>query len=183
VSFLDYDFDDLARQVQYGLERLGINFLRSHRARVRRDLIDFHGYEQVDLELSHAGHTLRIHQAGRPRGFEDLPTTVEVDDTKEEFESTFDGSPAINTPPEIIAGWLASLPLGEAPPERKRANLEPTNPFAAERRPALPRLEPEPTFNPFVSGSAEPPGPNPFADPDRDRKRQEMLRRLRGEDE
>ena len=182
MGLLDYDYDDLARQVQEGLERIGINFLRSHGARVRRDLVDFHGHEQVDLELVHGGHSLKIHQAGRPRGFEADPGPSVAGEIEEEFDSTFDGWPADQYPCEELARWLAALPAGQAPPERPKAAPDAANPFAAERPAPLPRLEPEPSFNPFLGERAGPSGGNPFADADRDRKRQELLRRLKGDE-
>ena len=183
MGMLDYDYDDLARQVQHGLERIGINFLRSHGARVRRDLVDFHGYEQVDLELTHDGHTLKVHQVGRPRGFDAEAAPAVTAEIEEEFESTFDGWPAAHFPPEELARWLAGLRQGEAPPERLKASPDAANPFAAERPAPLPRLEPEPSINPFLTERGQPSGSNPFADSDRDRKRQEMLRRLKGDDD
>lgn len=183
MSFLEYDYDDLARQVQSGLERLGISFLRAHGARMLRDVVDFHGYERVDLALSHGGHSLTIHQVGRPRGFE-----AEADDRSgpvidEEFESTFDGRPAERTPRQELARWLASLPAGEAPREKAPPIADRSNPFAAERRQPTARLEAEPSFNPLLADRGGPGGDNPFADPERDRKRQELLRRLRGDEE
>src|SRR6266516_1702670 len=94
VDIFDYDFDDLAQQVQTGLERLAINFLRGHGATMRRDVVDFHGYEQVGRELEPDGHALGIHQVGPPRGpgvstAEAGPAALEV-----VFESTFDGWPS-----------------------------------------------------------------------------------------
>ena len=183
MGLLDYDFDDLARQVQEGLERIGINFLRAHGARVRRDLVDFHGHEQVDLEVTHDGRTLTIHQVGRPRGLEADTAAPPSGEVEEEFDSTFDGWPAAQYPREELAQWLASLPAGEAPRERLRAAPDPANPFAAERPAPLPQLETEPDFNPFLGQRPRPSGSNPFADAERDRKRQDMLRRLRGDDE
>lgn len=183
MTFLDYDYDDLARQVQDGLERIGVSFLRSHGARIRRDLVDFHGFEQIDLELSSGGHTLVVHQVGRPRGFDHSTVAVSAGAPDEEFDSTFDGSPAVNTPADEIARWLACLPAGEAPPERTRVRADAANPFAAERQEPTLCPEPEPLFNPFLgerSGSGG--GLNPFADADRARKRDETLRRLRDED-
>src|SRR5215211_1518853 len=132
MTLFDYDHDDLAQQIQTGLERLAVNFLRSHGARIRRDLVDFHGYEQVELELTHSGHELKVHQIGRPRG----PGVVEVEavpGVEEIFESTFDGWPAADVPRETIAGWLAELPIGEARPEAPRPGGVQANPFTTER--------------------------------------------------
>lgn len=180
MSLLDYDYDDLARQVQEGLERLGISFLRARGARMLRDVVDFHGFERVDLRLSFAGHTLTIHQVGRSRGFD--ASAEQEGPAAEEFESTFDGWPAVNAPREEIARWLAELPAGEAAKERALPDVR-SNPFAAERRESTPTLEPEPSFNPFLIDRPRSGEANPFADPDRDRKRDELLRRLRGDDE
>ena len=85
-------------------------------------------------------------------------------------------------PHEQIARWLASLPAGEAAPQRPRAALDATNPFAAERPPSRPRTE-QPAVNPFLADQPKQGGPNPFVDTDRECKRREMLRRLKGEDE
>jgi hypothetical protein len=183
VSLFEYDYDDLAQQIQNGLERIAVNFLRAHGARVRRDLVDFHGYEQIDLELTHGGHTLKVHQVGRPRGPGYSPSEPPPAGLEEEFESTFDGWPASNTPLETIAQWLASLPAGEAPPEAPRAAKDASNPFAKEGPARTFDAPKEPAFNPFLADRPEPGGRNPFADPDRERRRQEMLRRLGGEDE
>ena len=182
MKLFDYDYDDLAHQVQTGLERLGINFLRGHGARIHRDLVDFHGYEQVDLELAYDGHTLKIHQVGRPRGPGVIAPEAPPGALEEAFESTFDGWPASDVPHERIARWLASLPAGEAAPERPKAALDASNPFAAERPRPQPRTE-QPAVNPFLADQPKQGGPNPFLDTDRERKRCEMLRRLKGDDE
>jgi hypothetical protein len=184
VSLFEHDYDDLARQIQSGLERIAVNFLRTHGARVKQDLVDFHGTERVKLELSHGGHTLKVHQVGKPRG----PGVSSTDETpgpvEEIFDSTFDGWPAVNTPAEEIASWLQGLPLGEAPADEAGPRPEVTNPFASEAVSSAPTLsDVEPSLNPFLSEQARGPGPNPFADRDRDRKRQEILRRLRGEED
>lgn len=177
----EYDYDDLARQVQSGLERIGVNFLLSHGARVRRDQVDFHGYEQIDLELTHDGRTLVIHQVGRPR----LAGSVEpapVVGVEEVFESTLDGWPASNTHPHVVARWLTSLPAGEAPPERSRAAADSTNPFARPSEPSRPEAGLQPAANPFLGERPRRVEANPFVDNDRERERQETLRRLRGDD-
>src|ERR671932_196937 len=59
MSLLDWDYDDLARQVQGGLDLLSVSFFRRHGARVRRDELDFHGYDHVEFELAHDGHRQR----------------------------------------------------------------------------------------------------------------------------
>jgi len=179
---LDYDYDDLAHQLQTGLERIAINFLRGHSARVRRDLVDFHGYEQVDLEVSHDGHTLKVHQAGPPRGPGMRLDEVAPAGFEETFECTFDGWPASDVPRETLVEWLADLPPGEAPPERSKPAPDGANPLAEQPAPS-PRVEHEPSFNPFMSEQPRRGSSNPFADTDRERKRQEMLRRLRGDED
>lgn len=180
MSLFDYDYDDLARQVQEGLERLGVNFLRSHGARITRDQLDFHGVEYVDLELTHDGRTLKVHQIGRPRGVADAPTESGPVEG-ETFESSFDGWPATNTPAEDIARWLAGLPAGEARPETARPTASVDNPFGASP-PRASQPSRESDFNPFLGGGARPSGANPFADDERERKRQDALRRLKGDD-
>jgi hypothetical protein len=182
VSLFDYDYDDLAQQLQHGLERIAVNFLRQHGARMMRDDVDFHGFEQVSLELAHAGHTLKVRQAGRPRGPGQVQTPVSKLGPGEEFESTFDGWPTEDVPPKDLAAWLRDLPVGEVAAESPKTQADPHNPFAVERRPKEPTFESPPSFNPFLSERGGSSGPNPFADSDRDRKRQEMLRRLKGEE-
>jgi hypothetical protein len=180
VSLFDYDYDELANQLQNGLERIAVNFLRSHGARVHNDTIDFHGIERIDLELEYAGHSIKVHQVGRPRGpgYDARPEMG----PGEEFETLFDGWPTENTGPEVIASWLASLPVGEAPPERESRRPASNNPFAAERS-SKRRGDPvDPGRNPFLSEQSSGVEPNPFAVDDAERRRQEMLRRLRGDD-
>ena len=182
MTLFNYDYDDLAQQIQTGLERLAVNFLRSHGARIRRDLVDFHGYEQVELELSHGGHALQVRQIGRPRS----PGVVEVDavpGAEEVFETTFDGWPAADVPRETIARWLAELPVGQAPPEPPRTGRAQANPFTAERPPAATEQSREQTFNPFLADQPRRSGSNPFVDTERERKRQEVLRQLKGDEE
>jgi hypothetical protein len=184
MSLLDYDFDELAQQVQQGLERIAVNFFRAHGARIKQDALDFHGLELIDLELSFGGHTLKLHQVGRPRGPSYAETALPPGAQAEEFESQFDGWPAEDAPVETIALWLASLPAGEAPRERPGAGDTTGNPFAAEQKaPPLP-LDAAPTFNPFLNeaprGRA---GPNPFADSGRDARRRDALRWLQDDDQ
>lgn len=180
MSLFDYDYDELASQLQHGLERIAVNFLRSHRARVRNDTLDFHGVERIDLELEYAGHSIKIHQVRRPRGpgYDARPEM----DPGEEFETLFDGWPTENTGPEVIASWLASLPVGEAPPERESRQPASNNPFVAERSSGR-RPDPvDPGRNPFLSEPSSGSDRNPFAVDDTERRRQELLRRLRGDD-
>ena len=181
LSLFEYDHDDLARQVQTGLERLAVSFLRAHGARIRRDLLDFHGHEQIDLEVEHDGHKLVVHQVGRPRG--PGVTLAEPTEALEEvFESTFDGRPASQLPADELARWLASLPVGEAPAEEEQAAEDAANPLAAERGSAKPRREQGASFNPFLADQPKQAAANPFAATDKERQRQEVLRRLKGED-
>jgi hypothetical protein len=180
MSLFSYDYDDLAAQIQHGLERIAVNFLRAHGAQVVRDAVDFHDIEQIDLELESAGHSLKVHQVGRPRGpgYEARPTPGLV----EEFESLFDGWPAQNSGLDTIAGWLASLPAGEAPARRAEDHPAASNPFAVDR-PKAPRPDQaSPAHNPFMTERSAGSAPNPFADSDAERRRQETLRRLRGDD-
>jgi hypothetical protein len=184
VGLLEHDYEDLARQVQTGLERIAVNFLRSHGARVHQDLMDFHGNERIDLELSYGQHTLRVRQAGRPRGPGFDSTEAAPAEVEEVFESTFDGWPSTDVPPETIADWLRGLPVGEAARSETRTRRDPANPFVTEQATSAPRqAEREPALNPFLSELSGMPGPNPFAEGDRERKRQEMLRRLKGDDD
>lgn len=181
MSLLDYDYEDLARQVQTGLERVAINFLKRRGARVRKDVLDFHGFEQVDLEVRHGGHTLRVRQVGRPRGPGYEPAEAPPPGLEEIFESTFDGRPASAVPVQELARWLRSLPVGEAEPEPLREAPPIDNPFAS---PDLQRRQKatEPAVNPFLAERAKSSDPNPFAPPRRNGEREELLRRLRGED-
>jgi hypothetical protein len=179
MALFDYDYGDLARQVQHGLERIGVNFLRGHGALIGRDLVDFHGWEQVDLELSYGPHTLVVHQVGRPRGVDGAPIGELPAGLEEEFSSTFDGWPAANQPRDAIAVWLSSLPAGEARPPERKPLAEPENPFATERSKPRSDAAPEPGFNPFLQGPSRPSGANPIAESDRETKRREALRRLK----
>jgi hypothetical protein len=179
VSLFEYDYDDLARQIQTGLERIGVNFLRRHGARFRGDAIDFHGLEQIDLELSFGPHRLELHQVGRPRGVDGQPLGELPPGIDEEFASTFDGWPSADQPRQLIAAWLANLPLGEAAPEQRKLESVEQNPFAAGRQPARPRLETEDPANPFLRERPRETGRNPFAQTDRDDLRRDALRRLK----
>ena len=72
MDLCQYDIDELAGQIQHGLERVAVSFLRAHGARIHRDQADFHGKEYVELELSHGDHRLTIRQtrAAPPSEFE-----------------------------------------------------------------------------------------------------------------
>ena len=47
MGLLEWDYDELAERVQTGLDRLSVSFFRGHGGRLRRDELDFHGYEHV----------------------------------------------------------------------------------------------------------------------------------------
>jgi hypothetical protein len=183
MGIFDYDYDDLAHQIQAGLERIAVSFLRAHGARIRRDVIDFHGHEQIDLELEFRGHTLTVHQAGRPRGPGASEVTAPAAGLNEVFESMFDGWPASNTPRAKIAEWLRELPAGEAPPERSENLQDGSNPLAVKPPKPTFRAESESGSNPFLPERKGGQGGNPFVDADRERKRKEMLRRLAGDED
>ncbi len=180
MSLLDWDYEDLARQVQKGLDRLSVSFFRRHGARVRRDELDFHGYEHVEFEVAHAGHQLRVRQYTRARGL-DESAAPSGPRPAEEFESTFDGRPAARVPVAELARWLASLPAGEASPETSRSAPDAANPFAAEVKPRAPRAPSAPAANPFAADRPTGPATNPFAPPSADERRQRALDWLSGE--
>ena len=177
MSLLDWDCEEVARRVQTGLDRLSVSFFRRHGARIRRDDLDFHGFEHVELEVAHGGHRLHVRQYAPPRGLDAKPTTG-APLAVEEFTSTFDDRPAAEVPLDVLAGWLATLPVGEAPPERARPAADPANPFAAPTRPAS-----APMPNPFASERPSAPGANPFAPPSADERRHRALEWLRDDDE
>lgn len=183
MGLFDYDYDDLARQLQTGLDRLAVSFLRGHRARMRRDLVDFHGNDQVEIELTHDGQTLKVRQARRaPAGVS--PSGTSAAEVGEVFESTFNGWPSSDAPREEIARWLESLPAGEAPSETVQPVKDEGNPFAAAASSSpRPQRGQDESFNPFLTERSRPSGSNPFLDTDRAGKRDELLRRLRGDDD
>src|SRR5215210_1102563 len=137
MSLLDWDYDDLARQAQEGLDRLSVSFFRRHGARMRRDVLDFHGYELVEFEVAYAGHRLRVRQYTRARGLDEAPRAGL--EAGEEFESAFDDRPAGDVPRTRLAQWLASLPAGEAVTEREQPAAEAANPFGVPPRSSAPR--------------------------------------------
>jgi hypothetical protein len=183
VQLFDYDYEELADQVQHGLERITVNFLRAHGARINKDLVDFHGNEQIDLELSYDGNALKVHQVGRPRGPGYESGAPPLAGVVEEFESSFNGWPAADVSRDLIVRWLASLPAGEAATETDRPAADPTNPFTREtpRRSAA-SPAPAPTDNPFLREARQESGANPFAPDDRDKKRKDALRWLGDDD-
>ncbi|HEY8477333.1 MAG TPA: hypothetical protein VIN09_10760 [Chloroflexota bacterium] len=177
MGLLDYDYDELARRLQTGLDRITVSFLRKHRARVLRDIVDFHGNELVELEVVHEGHRLHVRQTARQR--EGSSSTASVEGlVLEDFESTFDGRPTREVPVERLARWLASLPPGEAP-EEPTASRRATSELDAPREPDLLRQ------NPFAPSSAAGERPNPFAVDEEEKKRRKKALEawLRGEDD
>jgi hypothetical protein len=169
VSFLDYDFAEMATRVQRGLDRLTANYLAAHGARVHLDVVDFHGREHLDFELRHGDHSLRVRQVGPVRGLDDPG-----EPRPEEFESVFDGRPSRGAETRLIADWLAALPAGRAAPE-PRPTADPDNPFLGEPRPT-PRA---PGANPLLDERpAAEEAPNPFARPGEDEARRRALRWL-----
>ncbi|MBX5491066.1 MAG: hypothetical protein IRZ14_07895 [Chloroflexi bacterium] len=176
MGLLDWDYDELAQHLQTGLDRLTMSFLRGHRARVRRDAVDFHGFEHIELELAHGGHRLYVRQYGP--ALDQAPPPVALDTPAREFVSTFDDRPTATVPRVELVRWLASLPAGEAPPERPSAEAVRDNPFA----PGPPRREPPPKANPFLAERSQPSQRNPFAPPSPEERRREALRWLQSDD-
>jgi hypothetical protein len=180
MGLLDWDYDDLARQVQGGLDRLSVSFFRRHGARVRRDELDFHGYDHVELEVTHDGHHLRVRQYTRAHGLADTAAPADPRPA-EEFESLFDDRPAAEVAVARLARWLASLPAGEAPAEAQRPAADAANPFGVPQRPA-PRAPATPAANPFAGERPSGPAGNPFAPPGAEERRQHALDWLRGDE-
>jgi hypothetical protein len=182
MGLLDWDYDELARRVQHGLDRLSVSFLRGHGARVHRDALDFHGYEHVELELEHAGHRLEIRQYGPAPGEVSgmgVVTDLGAAPAEAEFSSVFDGRPSDEVAPATLVRWLASLPAGEAAPEWQPRTAADDNPFAPTRR-APEAAAPD---NPFHAARAAPSGANPFAEPGADERRQRALEWLQDADD
>jgi hypothetical protein len=169
---LEYDFQEMAARVQHGLDRLTASYLVGHGARARRDVVDFHGREHLDLEAEHGGHHLRVRQVAEARAIGD-PRGV----TPEEFESLFDGRAADQAPLETLANWLRGLPAGRAAPERVAPRTETDNPFLAE----APRRSDRPASNPLLEErSADQPRENPFAADDEAERRKRRAREWLG---
>ncbi len=183
MSLLDWDYDEIAYRVQTGLDRLTVSFFRHHGARVRRDEVDFHGYEHLELEVAHDGHRLRVRQYARARGLEETPPGRNEPYPTEELTSTFDDQPASAVPTERLARWLASLPAGQAASTPDLPPPDPTNPFAPPPRRAGGPQPPAPSHNPFLTERPAAPGPNPFAPPSPEEKRQRALDWLRSDDD
>lgn len=181
MSLLNWDHDEIAYRVQTGLDRLSVSFFRRHGALLRRDDVDFHGYEHVDLEVAHAGHRLKVRQYARA-GESDAPAGPREPFPTEEFASTFDDAPASAVPAGQLAAWLASLPLGEATAPANAPAPDPANPFAPP-----PRAGSAGTIarenNPFLVERPRTLDPaNPFAPPAADDQRQRALEWLRSDD-
>jgi hypothetical protein len=180
MSLFDWDYDDLARQVQRRLDRLSVSFFRRHGARLRRDELDFHGYDHVEFEIAHDGHRLHVRQYTRAESLDET-SVASGPRPAEEFESTFDGRPAADVPADRLAAWLASLPAGEAPAEMARPPTDAANPFAVPATPQASRPPSAPAANPFASGRSSEPAANPFAPPPADERRQRALDWLGGD--
>ena len=179
MDLFSYDHAEIAQRIQQRLDRLSVNFLRRHGARIHRDDLDFHGHEHIDLEVEHEGHRLVIHQAGLAEGLgepADGPADIEVN----VFESTFDDRPASQIPLNMLESWLAQLPVGEAVPDQEAVEFDPENPFVAESSPTVEARE----ANPFMAERSAAPSDNPFApDPEAERKRRALLNWLSEDDE
>ena len=166
MDLFDYDYEELARRVQSRLDRLTVDYLRAHGARIRKDVLDFHDREHIDLEVAHGPHLLKVRQIGPSTGLD--PTSAPP---LEIFESTVDGAPARQAPLEALSEWLASLPKGTAEAEPARDEPARDNPFLAERPT---ERKPQPASkqaNPFLSDSRPREESNPFTDPDADERR------------
>jgi hypothetical protein len=174
MSLFDYDYDELARRVQSRLDRLTVDYLKSHGARIKRDVLDFHGDEHIELEVEHGGRRLTVRQLGPATGLDpaNAPPLVV-------FESTFDGQPAAKTSVATLAHWLAELPAGEAAPERKTSAVDTDNPFAAGPTRDVPS---DPGFNPFLRPRQQSSGENPFQTGDADERKKKALDWLGGDD-
>lgn len=181
MSLFDWDYDDLARQVQGGLDRLSVSFFRRHGARLRRDELDFHGYDYVEFEVAHDGHRLRVRQYTRAENFAET-AAPSGPRPAEEFEATFDDRLAAEVPVERLAAWLATLPAGEAPPAAPRPAADAANPFAAPSTRPAPRAPSAPAPNPFAGERAGESAANPFAPPSADERRQRALDWLGGDE-
>ncbi len=183
MSLLEWDYDEIARRVQTGLDPIGVSFFRRHGARMRRDALDFHGFEHVDLEVAYDGHCLVVTQYARARGLDEIDGSERV--PVEEFTSTFDARPTADVPTAELAAWLASLPVGEAVGTAERPLADPTNPFAPPPGTREPRRQspPTPAANPFLPERSSPPtSSNPFAPPSGDERRERARDWLRGDD-
>jgi hypothetical protein len=178
TDLFDYDYEEMAERLQSRVDRLTVNFLRHHGARVRRDDVDFHGFEHVDLELTHGGHTLVLRQSGHSEPAPS-PVSTSVEVAIETFESLFDGQPASDVQRDLLAQWLALLPEGEARQEGERSSIDPSNPFLADQTDE----GSEPIANPFLSDAPKRQDTtNPFAPRDGDKKKRAALDWLTSDD-
>jgi hypothetical protein len=181
MDLFSYDHEELAQRIQTGLDRMTVNYLRAHGARVHRDDLDFHGFEHIDLEVEYDNHHLAVRQTSRLKELaaDSAAPTAEADLSA--FESTFDDQPASAAPTGLIAQWLALLPPGEHKEERAKPQVDASNPFLAD---VQERQKEEPAVNPFLSGAKNSSTErNPFAPDDSDRKRRAAFDWLAGEDE
>jgi hypothetical protein len=180
MDLFAYDHEELARRIQTGLDRMTVNYLRAHGARVHRDDLDFHGFEHVDLEVEHDNHRLVVRQTSRLREPDpNAPHRVDTDISS--FESIFDGHAASAASTAVITQWLALLPAGELKEARPKPQIDASNPFLAD---VQERQNEEPAVNPFLTGNKTPASErNPFAPDDSDRKRRAAFNWLAGEDE
>lgn len=178
MDIFSYDHEELARRVQTGLDRMTVNYLRGHHARVRRDDLDFHGIEHVDLEVESDGHRLVVRQSGLgPDEASKKPPPAEL--SEQHFESTFDGQPASAVSIAMLAQWLAMLPEGEHRDHQPKREVDPTNPFLAEAK----SREEQQAANPFLAERPKPrAAENPFAPDDTDKKRRAAFDWLAGDD-
>ncbi|MFN0074521.1 MAG: hypothetical protein ACKVVP_23820 [Chloroflexota bacterium] len=179
MDIFSYDHEELARRIQTGLDRMTVNYLRGHGARVRHDDLDFHGFEHIDLELSFDHHTLAIRQVG-PTSSTSVADRAHATSAVSVFESSFDGQPSDTVSTGMLAQWLALLPEGELREPRAQPVIDPTNPFLSD----LTERKKDETVNPFQSKQPKPkPDSNPFAAEDSDKKRRAAFDWLAGDDE
>lgn len=178
MDLFTYDHEELARRVQTGVDRMTVNYLRAHGARVRRDELDFHGLEHVDLEVQSDGHHLVVKQSSPSDANQDS-VARKLAESVASFESTFDGQPAARVETGMLAQWLAMLPEGEYREEKRKTAADPSNPFLAD----VQERERNEMANPFL---AERPKPrresNPFAPDDTDKKRRAAFDWLAGDE-
>jgi hypothetical protein len=181
MDLFKYDHEELARRIQTGLDRMTVNYLRAHGARVHRDDLDFHGFEHIDLEVDHDNHHLVVRQTSRLKELAADSQAPQALADLSAFESTFDDQPASAASAGLLAQWLALLPTGERKEERAKPQIDASNPFLAD---VQERQKEEPAVNPFLSGAKKSSSEgNPFAADDSDRKRRAAFDWLAGDEE
>jgi hypothetical protein len=179
MDLFSYDHEELARRIQTGLDRMTVNYLRAHGARIIRDELDFHGFEHIDLDVTFDGRHLVVRQTSRSAAAAST-APPRLADALSTFESTFDDQPASEVSTGLIAQWLALLPSGELKETRAKPQVDPGNPFLADKQE---RNQEEPV-NPFLaSGTKSARTPNPFAPDDSDQKRRAAFDWLAGDEE